>query len=305
MMNLTNAGKATFVLVSLMLLHFAGNTASAQAVSKDIPLKVLLIGNSFSQNAATYLPELAKEKGYKLELGRAEIGGCSLEKHWELSEIARKDPNNPKGHPYKGKSLQTILSEQKWDIVTLQQNSMNSTDISTYRPYAKELYNLIKKLQPDAEVVLHQTWAYRLDSKDFGQTAPKVYTKSAKEMYDKSRAAYHEIAKELQLRIIPVGDAFWKVASSSKWGFKEDSKFDFSKATAPTLPNQRNSLHMGYSWKKDKLSFDSHHANNAGKYLGSLVWYSFLFKEPASKVKFSPDDVPADFAKALKKLADQ
>lgn len=293
--------KTIFLLLAVFV--FTGNISHAQTISKDVPLRVLLIGNSFSQNATTYLPEIAKEKGYKLELGRAEIGGCSLEKHWTLSEISRKDPSDPTGRPYKGKSLQSMLSEGKWDVVTIQQNSMNSSDIQTYRPYAKELYNLIKKLQPEAEVVLHQTWAYRTDSKDFGQTAPKVYSKNSKEMYEKSRAAYHQIAKELNIRIIPVGDAFWAVSSSNKWGFKGDEKFDFSKATPPLLPNQQNSLHMGYSWKKDKLAFDSHHANNAGKYLGSLVWYSFLFKEPASKVEFIPEDLSADFAKALKKYA--
>ena len=40
------------------------------------PLRVFLIGNSFSQNATRYLPELAKEGGHQLELGRAELGGC-------------------------------------------------------------------------------------------------------------------------------------------------------------------------------------------------------------------------------------
>jgi len=303
---LRNIKKNTFLLLAIVAVQLSAAGAWAQTVSKEVPLRVLLIGNSFSQNAAKFLPEITKEKGYKLELGRAEIGGCSLEKHWTLSELARKDPADPKGRQYKGnKSLYDLLSDGKWDVVTIQQNSMNSSDVNTYRPYAKELYGLIKKMQPDAEVVLHQTWAYRSDSKDFGQTAPKVYTKNSKEMYEKSRAAYQEIAKELKIRIIPVGDAFWRVSTDRNWGFKADPAFDEDKAVRPALPNQRNSLHVGYYWGKDKLGFDSHHANKAGEYLGSLVWYKFLFKERASKVEFAPAEVPADFAAALRKLADK
>jgi hypothetical protein len=42
---------------------------------------LFLIGNSFSQNAAKYLPQLAQEGNHPLIIGRAEIGGCSLQKH--------------------------------------------------------------------------------------------------------------------------------------------------------------------------------------------------------------------------------
>ena len=61
---------------------------------------------------------------------------------------------------------------------------------------------------------------------------------------------------------------------------------------------------MGYYWDKDKnRGFDSHHANEAGCYLGGLVWYSFLFGESPAKLKFVPQNIPADFAEYLKKTA--
>jgi len=70
------------------------------------------------------------------------------------------------------------------------------------------------------------------------------------------------------------------------------------------LPVQVNSLHQGYSWDKNKkLVFDSHHANDAGCYLGGLVWYTYLFEESPVRLKFVPKTVSPDFAVYLKKVA--
>lgn len=301
--------KYIFNSVLAFVLLFVLNSGIAQTLhnqsvnSNADTLHLFLIGNSFSQNAARYLPQLAKEGGHHLVIGRAEIGGCTLRKHWELAELAELNPNDPKGKPYNGKSLRNLLSEGVWEVVTLQQYSLHSGDVETYQPYARRLYDFIKMLQPNARVVLHQTWAYRSDSKDFSQIAEKRFAGSEQEMWQKSGAAYHTVAKELGIEVIPVGDAFWKVSSGPK-AYRKDMKFDYVNPVFPSLPNQANSLHRGYSWDGNKkLNFDSHHANDAGCYLGSLVWYAFLFNESPLKIAFVPETVPEDFAKYLKKIA--
>lgn len=272
---------------------------------QDRTIRLLIIGNSFSGNASRYLPQLAQEHGTNLIIGRAELGGCSLERHWSIVEAYEADHADPKGKQYKGKSLKMLLEEADWDYVTIQQNSMNSTDLETYKPYARNLYDYIRRNEPGAEIVLHQTWAYRIDSKDFGRINAQEHTKSAKEMYERSRAAYHAIAKELGIRLLPVGDAFWSVSTDRRFAYKPDADFDFSNAAAGTLPDQTHSLHVGYFWKQggDALSFDSHHANKAGEFLGSLVWYGVLFDASPKKVKFTPEGMDADFGKALKREA--
>jgi hypothetical protein len=268
-------------------------------------LHLFLIGNSFSQNAARYLPQLAKEGGHPLKIGRAELGGCSLQRHWEHAAAAEANPDDPKGKPYKGKSLRMLLSEGTWDVVTLQQYSMHSADPAAYEPYAQKLYDYIKSIQPRAEVVFHQTWAYRSDADGFGQVAPNTFAQSEKEMWEKSRAAYHTIGRQLGVRIIPVGDAFWKVSSDPTWGYRKDPNFNYKNPEYPSLPDQTHSLHAGYRWTNDqKWGFDSHHANEAGCYLGSLVWYSFLFGESPRELTFTPEQVPADFAAQLRKVAE-
>lgn len=284
---------------SLIVLFSVGQT-----VSKADTLKLLVIGNSFSQNATRYLNSLAEEGGHNLFVGHAEIGGCTLKRHWELAELAKTKPDNPDGKPYNGRSLQEMLSDEKWDLVTIQQYSLHSSDLNTYIPYAQKLYDLIKAIQPQAKVAIHQTWAYRSDSKDFGQIGENKHCRSEKEMWEESRSAYHRIASELGIEVIPVGDAFWKVSSNKKWEFKPDGDFNYSDPHFSDLPKEFNSLHTGYYWDNYKtFSFDSHHANEAGCYLGALVWYSFLFNDSPVWLKFVPEGVPHDFSIYLKKIA--
>ncbi|MRG43555.1 DUF4886 domain-containing protein [Chitinophaga sp. SYP-B3965] len=271
-------------------------------VQAQTKYRLFIIGNSFSQNAASFLPQLTKEGGIDLELGRAELGGCSLERHWKLVETAEKDTSDPAGKAYGGKSLRQLLSQGTWDMVTIQQYSLLSGDPETYRPYAQKLYDFIKTIQPNAKIFIHQTWAYRNDAKEFGKIMGAERAKDAKEMHQHVRAAYHTIAKELNLTIIPVGDAFSAITTSPTWGYKKDTTFNYETPVSPALPDQTNSLHMGYRWLDGKLSFDANHANRAGCYLGSLVWYQTLFGGNVKKVKFKPEEVSDAMAKQFKKV---
>jgi hypothetical protein len=300
------AGTFRFLPALIIFIIATGSVIAngTDGLSKNDTLRLFLIGNSFSQNATRYLPQLSAEGGHPLKIGRAELGGCSLQRHWEIAEAAEKNPDDPKGKAYNGKSLRELLSAGTWDVVTLQQNSMNSGDVTTYSPYAKKLYDLIRSIQPKARIVMHQTWAYRSDAKTFTQVARKQHAKSNKEMYEKSRAAYHTIAGELGMPIIPVGDAFWKVNSDPVTAYKPDSSFDFANPQIPALPDQKNSLHMGYRWDNNqKLVFDANHANEAGCFLGGLVWYAFLYKQSPVKLKFRPEKVAEDFDVKLKAAA--
>ncbi len=291
-------GKAMFLFLSLVTV---GNCF---AFGSGDSLRLFLIGNSFSQNATRYLPQLASEGGHPLKIGRAELGGCSLQRHWDIAEAAERNSQDPKGKAYHGKSLRELLSEGTWDVVTIQQNSMNSGDVNTYEPYAKKLYDLVKSIQPNARIIMQQTWAYRTDAKTFTQIADQKFASDAKEMWVKSRAAYHQVAKELGISLFPVGDAFWAVNSNAKTAYRKDEKFDYSNPIYPNLPDQANSLHVGYKYDNSKkLGFDANHANEAGCFLGGLVWYTVLFGESPTKLKFKPEQVSDKFAKVLKRTA--
>ena len=267
-------------------------------------LRLFTVGNSFSNNATKYLPELAKAGGHELILGKAQTGGCSLERHWNAVEAFLADPNDPKGKIYGGKSLHENISVGEWDVITIQQYSLLSPDYATYQPFGAKLHAHLKKLQPRAEIVIHQTWAYRTDAVKFGQVGAGKNATNDREMWERSRAAYWQLANGLGARVIPTGDAFWRVVSDPTWRFKPDASFDAKTAVFPALPNQTHSLHVGYRWSAEKkLGMDANHANVAGEYLGALVWYGFLFNESPERLSFVPYGVSAEFAAQLRKVA--
>jgi len=282
-----------------------GDIVQAQVANKkEKELRLLVIGNSFSRNATLYLPQLAEEGRHKLVIQKAEISGASLKRHWDAVEVAEADPEDPKGRPYSGKSLRMLLRESKWDIITMQQASTYSAYADSYHPYIDQLYRFIKELQPNAEIVMHQTWAYRSDAKYFSRISEEKRAKSSQEMWEKSREAYHKMADKFGLRIIPTGDAFWAVSSDPTWRFVPDDKYNFVNPVYPELPNEKNSLNTGYAWTKNKkFKLDANHANTAGCYLGALTWYSFLFKESPVHLKFVPEGISQEFAKHLQHVA--
>jgi hypothetical protein len=267
-------------------------------------LRLFVVGNSFSNNATRFLPDLAKAGGHELVMGKAQTGGCSFERHWNAVDAFLADPNDPKGKIYGAKSLHEHIGGRTWDVITVQQYSLHSTDYGTYQPYATKLHAHLKKLQPGAEIVIHQTWAYRTDAARFGQIGDGRYAANDREMWEKSRAAYWQLAHDIGARVIPTGDAFWRVVSDSKWGYKRDASFDAKSAVHPALPDQTHSLHVGYRWNAEKkLGMDANHANVAGEYLGALVWYGFLFNESPEKLPFVPPGVAPEFAAQLRRVA--
>lgn len=72
---------------------FAAAVMTAALTCGAKELKVLMIGNSFSQSVLTYLPEIAASApDCKLKLGQAMIGGCTFEHHCKVFRQAERDP---------------------------------------------------------------------------------------------------------------------------------------------------------------------------------------------------------------------
>lgn len=278
---------------------------------KATTIKLLTIGNSFSGNATRYLCQIAQAAGDEVVLMRADLPGCSMERHWKAVEAAEIDPNSTAGRPYSvtidGKrglrSLKEILVSEKWDVVTIQQASMISTDVSTYRPYARNLRDFVRKHAPQAEVLIHETWAYRCDDPRF------VPGKDSQEKMCKGlRAAYHTIARELGLRVIPAGDAVYAAETDPAWAYKPPV-FDPDKLAYPSLPDQTHSMHVGWQWTRDKttgdykLTMDGHHLSQLGCYLAGCVWFEFLFDRNVENNTYIPRGISALDARYLRVLA--
>lgn len=279
-------------------------------------VKLLTIGNSFANDSVAFLPALAEAGGKKLTMFRANLGGCSFERHARHLAAALADPEDKstEARPYtnnavlglqglKTVSLVDALKAQPWDFVTIQQVSSQSYKPESYEPYASQIIAAIRELAPQAEILIHQTWAYREDHHFF--RANDGFTPA--KMYEDSRAAYHQLAANYGgLRILPVGDAMHLARQTPRWTFAPDPSFDYKNPVMDTLPDQSASLMVGWRWvtKKDtgekKFERDSIHANTAGRYLGATTWYQVLYGTNELPTDYTPAGLAAEDAADLR-----
>ncbi len=298
--------------ISLLLVFI-----TASLFSKEI--RLLTIGNSFAESALKFLPQIAESApDCKLIYIKANHPGCELSRHWRYiqeedgviapepkfdkdgKDITPKDIIRYGG----GKSkLKDLLKSDKWDIVTIQQASTFSWQNDSYFPYAKEIYDYVKKYSPQAEVVFQQTWAYRID-----EPRLKKWEITQQEMYEKLTQAYNDAAKKLKVRQIPTGYAVQLFREKSAKKFVEYTEDEIKNLTPPNVLPLAIDPAGFMSWKKDKngklyLSKDAFHLNDRGAYLQGCLWFAFLFNEPTSKIKFAPDALSKDEAKFVREIA--
>ncbi len=231
-------------LILSVLAVFIGMTA---AEAKK-PLKVLAIGNSFSQDAVEQnLWEVADADGTTMIIGNLYIGGCSLERHWknaqsgEAAYAYRKiDKKGVKtNHP--GTSLAAALADEKWDIVSFQQRSPDSGDFSTYEPYLEDLIKFVKKHNGrKTRLMFHQTWAYENGAT---HSAFPKYGNSCWKMFDSIVVASSRACEKYGLGMIPAGTAIQSARMSEI---------------------------------RENVTRDGYHLNIIGRYIAALTWYEAL-----------------------------
>ncbi len=196
-----------------------------KAAKPAAALDVLFIGNSFTYyyDLPKMVAELAEAGGQRpLRFEQETPGGCTLEQHWKT-----------------GKAL-TLIRSRRWDYVVLQDQSQAPLlNRKSMNEYARKFEAEITK--QGATPILYMTWAPQ------NQPADQAAISSA----------YERLARALQARLAPVGNA-WKLAL----------------AADPKLV-----LHDG----------DQKHPNATGTYLAACVFYATLYGK-------SPGGLPGGFA---------
>lgn len=173
-------------------------------------MKVLAIGNSFSNDATYYLHQILEAAGVDSYIVNLYIGGCPLERHWKNIEEDLADYN----HWVNGAktermvSIREMLEEEKWDIIVTQQVSGNSGWKDTYEPFLGNMLKYLKEKQPQAKIYFHQTWAYENSST---HSSFARYNRNQQEMYERLKDAYAVMAEKYNLPLILSGDLIQKV----------------------------------------------------------------------------------------------
>lgn len=239
------------ILLTLLL------TPQIVAQERGDVLRILAIGNSFSDDAMEYLPALLADLEIEdVELARLYVGGCSLERHLNFyrqdeAPYVFNRSEAGKNHWVQHKerySLRRALAESEWDIITLQQNSGNSGIYDSFEPHLGELIKIIREAQPNARIAWHMTWSYSSESKhgDFPR-----YERDQEKMLQAIHTATQQAMEahpEIEI-IIPCGTTIQSLRRSAM----NNSPKDLT----------RDGYHMGFG---------------AGRYALACTWYEELIK---------------------------
>ncbi|MBQ7171415.1 MAG: DUF4886 domain-containing protein [Clostridia bacterium] len=244
---------------------------------KDGVLRVLTIGNSFSDDTMSYFYQIAASAGVeKIELGNLYIGGCSLATH---AANARADKPayeyrvNTAGSwsTTKEVKMSDALASRAWDFISLQQASGSSGERATYQPLEYLISYVREHADPSAVLVWNITWAYQQNST---HSAFPKYGSDQLKMYQSILAAVSgEIDTKEEIAIVsPTGTA---------------------------IQNART------SYVGDTLTRDGYHLSyDLGRYVAGLTFFRALTGLPIDGVDFAPDGVDGSMMKIAKEAAD-
>ena len=270
--NITSFGsvKAAALLFTILFSLFTSpNGAQAKVI------KVLAIGNSFSQDGVEqYLYELAQAQGDSLVIGNAYIAGCSIDKHYDnlltgkASYEYRKIVGGVRSNKRKV-DLRSIIRDEQWDIISLQQASHYSGMPKTFTNLA-QLKRLVQSYTTNlhVEFVWHMTWAY---AEDYASKNFKPYDNSQHKMYTAIVNTIQNVLPAIGIkRIIPSG-------------------------TAIQLARYR----LG-----DTLNRDGYHLSlTMGRYTAACTWCEFLTGRIVDGNKYWPDTMTEDDAQTCQLAA--
>ena len=188
--------------------------------AKPDTLKVLAIGNSFSEDAIEqHLSPLVRAEGLNVIICNMYIGGCSIERH--VDNLRHNKPEyryrkfdvNGKVTEKWNYTLEAVLAEEEWDYVSLQQVSQSSGMPESY-VLLPELVEYVKARVPeDAVLMFHQTWAYAPKSNHGGFVN---YDRDQMKMYNAIVKTVNQEAPKVGIKlIIPCGTAIQNARTSS------------------------------------------------------------------------------------------
>ena len=246
-----------------------------EPIDFEANLKVLAIGNSFSDDGMHYLYDIAADYGVdNIVLGNLYIGGAELSLHASNAEseaAAYTYRKNTSGswQSTASKSILNGLLDEDWDIITIQQASGKSGRSEFYEPYLTELIEYINenKTNPDARIIWHMTWAYQSNS-SHGEFP--FYGSNQMTMYNAILSTYEDVVaiKDDIKGVIPAGTAIQNIRTS----------------------------YIG-----DTVTHDGYHLNSGvGRFTAALTWFKAITSLSIDDITFKPSGVTEKDLDAIK-----
>ena len=232
-------------------------------------LRILAVGNSFSDDGTEYLPGLLEAAGiHNVIVARLYIGGCTLERHCReyadgtANYIYYKSTKNEWQTVSRNATILDGLKDEPWDIITIQQASDDSGIWETYEQGIPKLVDIIRKEAPNphAAIVWHMTWAYATNS---DHRAFPRYGRDQKNMYDAIRSCVDRTRILFNIPvIIPSGEAV-QLARGTRL-----NNHDQVPATSKVYELTRDGYHL---------------TRQHGRYIAACTWFETLIKPTLGK----------------------
>ena len=234
-------------------------------------LKVLAIGNSFSEDAFNHLYLVAKGAGIEnVVLGNLYRGGCSLATHYDLMQAESGEKcifyvsSDEKGGMVKEaaegvRNAKYAITYTDWDYISIQQASNHSGLPDKYEDLQGVIDYINANKTSDAEILWHMTWAYQQDS-----------THSGFANYNNDQMTmYNSILSTVQEKILTNPDISGVIPSGT------------------AVQNLRTSV-LG-----DTLTRDGYHLSlGIGRYTAALTWIAYITGCDIDKITETPSSYP-------------
>ena len=247
------------ILLVLLLVALATININAAHGVPNYPLpqepdtlRILGVGNSFTDDGMMYLPFVLQAAGIKnVVLGRLYIGGCTLER--QVKEYESNSPSyvytNSVGNNWttisKNATLLDGLLDEKWDILVVQQASGVSGMYESYQPWLDRLIEILRFncRNAGATIAWQQTWAYSTNS---NHPEYPNYEQNQLAMYKDIMACNERLMEETPIDVvIPTGTAIQNLRAAM-----QDAR-DFT----------RDGYHLNYKM---------------GRYTAACTWFQAL-----------------------------
>ena len=282
--------KKIICVILVLIFTFGMCVAPVSAVPQDDEktVKILAIGNSYSNNSVKYISRIAESLGLKVSATSLYYAGCSLEQHVKFYN------NDAREYEFYVDSVNISTSEKNtmrevfeladYDYITLQQAPESAALFSLYwtedKPWLTDLYKIVKRHQPNAKIMIHQTWSFCHEDATGNSPYSRLVYRNSLDMFQNIEKSYETAADMLSIdkdtAIIPVGKAVQLAKDEYGYG-------DFYNGGSTTLKAQRESVAL----YKDNVD----HLNDVGSYLAGCVWVEKLFGVDCRKSTYYPEGI--------------
>lgn len=229
-------------------------------------VKILFISNSFGDDTIQYMPEIAHDFDYDLDLYNLFIGGCDINKHIyniknneKAYELRIYNKDKKEWETRIDVSVNDFIITDKWDFIVLQQSSYFS-GLPNGLENIEVLLELVKSLaNKSTKYVWNMTWSY-----------PKYSDLEIfKEAFDCNQEKMHNAIVENVKEKIVLNKDFVKIIPNAKAIYLAREELGDELI-------HRDGFHLSYQ---------------PGRYLAGLTAIATLLDVDISEVKFYPSPV--------------